>query len=96
VDKVHGLWTVQGWPVHGGLTTGTGRRTRRSVARQRCRAQELTAGWGKRRGAPGVLTEGFGGRFDIEARPAAVKLSVGRLGARRVGNGGGDECGEEG
>jgi hypothetical protein len=25
-----------------------------------------------------------------------VKLSVGRLGARRVGNGDGDECGEEG
>jgi hypothetical protein len=27
---------------------------------------------------------------------AAVKLGEGRLGARRVGNGGGDECGEEG
>jgi hypothetical protein len=34
---------------------------------------ELPAGWGKRRGAPGVLTEGFGGRLDDEARPAAVK-----------------------
>jgi hypothetical protein len=44
----------------------------------------------------GVLTEGFGGRFDGEARPAAVKLGEGRLGARRVGNGGGGECGEEG
>jgi hypothetical protein len=43
----------------------------------------------------GVLTEGFGGRFDGEARPAAVKLSGGQLGARRVGNGGRDECGEE-
>jgi hypothetical protein len=31
-----------------------------------------------------------------EGRTAAVKLGVGRLGARRVGNGGGDECGEEG
>jgi hypothetical protein len=30
-------------------------------------------GWGKRRGASGVLTEGFGGRFDGEARLAAVK-----------------------
>jgi hypothetical protein len=27
---------------------------------------------------------------------AVVKLSVGRVGAQRVGNGGGDECGEEG
>jgi hypothetical protein len=44
----------------------------------------------------GVLTEGFGGRFDGEARPAAVELDEGRLGAQRVGNGGGDECGEEG
>jgi hypothetical protein len=30
-------------------------------------------GLGKRRGALGVLTEGFGGRFNGEARPAAVK-----------------------
>jgi hypothetical protein len=30
-------------------------------------------GLGKRRGAPGVHTEGFGGRFDGEARPAVVK-----------------------
>jgi hypothetical protein len=44
----------------------------------------------------GVLTEGFGGQFDSEARPAAVKLREGQLGAWRVGNGGGDECGEEG
>jgi hypothetical protein len=44
----------------------------------------------------GVLTEGFGGQFDGKARPAAVKLGEGRLGARRVGNGGGDECDEEG
>jgi hypothetical protein len=43
-----------------------------------------------------VLTEGFGGRFDGEARPAAVKLGEGRLGARRMGNEGRDECGEEG
>jgi hypothetical protein len=43
----------------------------------------------------GVLTEGFGGRFDGEVRPAAVKLGEGRLGAPRVGNGGGDECVEE-
>jgi hypothetical protein len=27
----------------------------------------------------GVLTEGFGGRFDGEARLAVVKLSVGRV-----------------
>jgi hypothetical protein len=44
----------------------------------------------------GVLTEGFGGRFDGEVRPTAVELSEGRLGARRVGNGGRDECGKEG
>jgi hypothetical protein len=44
----------------------------------------------------GVLTEGFNGRFDGEASPAVVKLGEGRLGARRVENGGGDECGEEG
>jgi hypothetical protein len=43
-----------------------------------------------------VLTEGFGGQFDSEAGPAAVKLDEGRLGARRLGNGGRDECGEEG
>jgi hypothetical protein len=43
-----------------------------------------------------VLTEGFGGRIDGEARPAAVKLGGGRLGARRVGNGDEEECGEEG
>jgi hypothetical protein len=43
----------------------------------------------------GVLTEGFDGRFDGEARPAVVKLDEGRLGAWRVGNVGGDECGEE-
>jgi hypothetical protein len=30
VDRVHGLWTAQGWSVHGGLTTG--RRAHRSVA----------------------------------------------------------------
>jgi hypothetical protein len=45
----------------------------RSMARRRCRARKLTAGWGKRRGAPGVHTDGFGGRFDGEARPTAVK-----------------------
>jgi hypothetical protein len=72
VDRVHGLWTTQGWPVHGGPAIGTGQRAHR-----------------------GVLTECFGGQFDGEARPAAVKLSGGQLGARRVGNGGRDECGEE-
>jgi hypothetical protein len=36
-------------------------------------ARELAAGWGKRRRASGVLTEGFGGRFDDEAKQAAVK-----------------------
>jgi hypothetical protein len=73
VDRVHGLWTTQGWPVHGRLVSGTGQRAHQSMAHWRCRARELAAGWGKRRGAPGVLTEGFGGRFDGEARPAAVK-----------------------
>jgi hypothetical protein len=73
VDRVHGLWTAQGWPVHDGLATGTGRRSHRSAAHWRCKARELGAGWRKRRGAPGVLTEGFGGRFDGEARPAAMK-----------------------
>jgi hypothetical protein len=43
-----------------------------------------------------VLTEGFGGRIDGEARPAAVNLAEGRLGAQGVGNGGEKECGEEG
>jgi hypothetical protein len=47
-----------------------------------------------RPGPGGALTEGFGGRFDGEAGPAAVKGER-RLRARRVGNGGGDECGEE-
>jgi hypothetical protein len=73
VDRVHELWTAQGWPVHGGLTTGTGQHACRSAAHRRCKAQELTAGWRKRRGAPGVLTEGFYGRFNGEVRPAAVK-----------------------
>jgi hypothetical protein len=67
VDRVHGLWTAQGWPVHSGLATGTRQRAHRSTARRCHRAWELAAGWGKRRGAPGVLTEGFGGRFDGEA-----------------------------
>jgi hypothetical protein len=31
-----------------------------------------------------------------EGRTAAMKLGVGRLGVQRMGNGGGDECGEEG
>jgi hypothetical protein len=70
---LHGLRTAQGWSVHGGLTTRTGRRARRGVARRRCRARELTAGWGKGEELRGVLTEGFGGRFDGEAGPAAVK-----------------------
>jgi hypothetical protein len=34
---------------------------RQLVAHWRCRAGELTVGWGKRRGAPRVLTEGLGG-----------------------------------
>jgi hypothetical protein len=43
-----------------------------------------------------VLTEGFGGRIDGEVRPAAGKLGERRLGARRVRNGGEEECGEAG
>jgi hypothetical protein len=59
VDRVHGLWTAQGWPVHGGPAIGTGRCARRSVAHRRCRAQELAVGWGKRRGAPGGAHRGL-------------------------------------
>jgi hypothetical protein len=49
------------------------RQARRSVACRCCRARELAAGWGKRGEVRGVLTEGFGGWFDGEARPAAMK-----------------------
>jgi hypothetical protein len=43
-------------------------------------------GLGKRRGAPGSSPRAS--MVDSSARLAAVKLSVERLGARRVGNGG--------
>jgi hypothetical protein len=49
------------------------RQARQSMAYRCCRAWELAAGWGKRGEVRGVLTEGFGGWFDGEARPAAMK-----------------------
>jgi hypothetical protein len=73
VDRVHGLWTTQGWSVHDGLATGTRRRAHRSMARRRCRARSSPRVGEKGEELRGVLTEGFGGRFDGEARPAAVK-----------------------
>jgi hypothetical protein len=39
----------------------------------RCPWWELAMSWEKGGGLRGILTEGFGGRFDGEARPAAVK-----------------------
>jgi hypothetical protein len=103
VDRVHGLWIAQGWVVHGGLATGTGWHARRSAACRRCRARGLTASWGKRRGAPGGAHRGlrwpdrrWGEDGGGEGWTAVMKLGVGRLGVRRVGNGGEEECGEEG
>jgi hypothetical protein len=62
-----------GASVHGGLTAVASREAHRSVARRRCRAWELTTDWGKKRELQGVLTKGFGGRLDGEARPATEK-----------------------
>jgi hypothetical protein len=73
VDRVHGLWTAQGWVVHGGLATGTGRRAHRSAACRRCGARGSPRVGENGEELRGMLTEGFGGRIDGEARPAAVK-----------------------
>jgi hypothetical protein len=55
----------------------------------------LGKGRGALGGGGGVLTEGFGGRFDGEARPAAVKLVVGQVEVRRNGTKGSTRCGDE-
>jgi hypothetical protein len=61
-EKICGRSSRDGEPsgtsVHGGLTTVASTEAHRSVARRRCITRELAAGWGKRRGAPGVLTGG--------------------------------------
>jgi hypothetical protein len=73
VDRVHGLWprkgglsTVDSRPGPGGALAGA----------WLAGAAELgSSPWVGEKGEElrGVLTEGFGGRFDGEARPAAVK-----------------------
>jgi hypothetical protein len=61
VDRVHGLWTAQGWSVHGGLATGTRRRARRSVVAGAAEPGSLPRVGEKGKELRGVLTEGFGG-----------------------------------
>jgi hypothetical protein len=69
-EKICELSSRDGEPggasVHGGLATVATRESRRSAAHRRCRARELTAGWGKRRGARGILTGGNLERWNDE------------------------------
>jgi hypothetical protein len=60
--------------VHGGPRSAMAEGLTRPRARGRSGERELTVSWGKGGGAPGgVLTEGFGDRFDGEERSVAVK-----------------------
>jgi hypothetical protein len=59
--------------VHGGLAVVAAEGITGARGRGRSGEWELAVIWGKRGGSGGVLTKGFGGRFDGEARPAAVK-----------------------
>jgi hypothetical protein len=62
--------------VHGGPRAAAAEGLAGAHAWSRSGERGLIMSWGKG-GAPGVLTEGFGGWFDGEMRPAAVKLCVG-------------------
>jgi hypothetical protein len=76
VDRVHGLWTAQGWPVHGStvdLTVAGGRSSPELGLAAASVHGDTTREGGNREEGPPVLTVGLGGRFDYEARPAAVK-----------------------
>jgi hypothetical protein len=50
------------WPVHGGLTTGTGRCARRRMTRSRYGGRELAAETPRERGDRGEPHRGVGGR----------------------------------
>jgi hypothetical protein len=69
-EKICELSSQDGEPsgasVHGGLAVVVSREACQSVAHRRCRARELTAGWGKRRGTPRVLTGGNLERWNSE------------------------------
>jgi hypothetical protein len=61
-DKICELSSRDGEPggasVHCGLMVVASKEARWSAAHRWCRAWELTVGWGKKRGAPGVITGG--------------------------------------
>jgi hypothetical protein len=86
VDHVHGLWTAQGWPVHGSTVdlTVAGGRSSPELGLVAASVHGDTLRQGRNRG----------GRFDYEARPAAVKLGGYVLWAWRSGRNGSMKCGE--
>jgi hypothetical protein len=47
-----------GASIHSALAAVASGEVHQSVARRCCKARELIAGWGKRRGAPGILMGG--------------------------------------
>jgi hypothetical protein len=85
--------------VHGGLTTGIGRRARRRMARGCYGGRELAAGAPIERGGRGDLTVGEGGQHGAEqgrrrgAVAAVVETRRGRVEARRGEAESGTRCG---
>jgi hypothetical protein len=69
------------WPttvaVHGGPRAAAAEGLTGAHTRGRSGERGLIMSWGKGGELRGVLTEGFGGWFDGETRPAVVKLGVG-------------------
>jgi hypothetical protein len=73
VDRVHGLWTARGWPVHGSMVDHRRRPPKSSP--ELALGAALVGGSSPAIGeiqeeVPGFLTEGFGGRCGEGGRPA--------------------------
>ncbi len=103
VDRVHGLWTARGWPVHGSIVDHTmagGRRAHRSSRSGPLRAWRLAAEAREargRRGEPhrlhGRAAAGRRWADDGEERTAAAALGGGALRCGGGGGRGGEGCG---
>jgi hypothetical protein len=87
VDRVHGLWTARGWPVHGStvdLTTAGGRRAHRSSRSGPLRAWRLAAEAREARGRRGEPSGGLtlGGGTARRPSDGGERNSAAALGVR--------------